>query len=753
MRRSFILAACAALLAAPAFAQGTLPSPTFSKLNGWAPKFVTAWNSNSQAPNAGGTGYAVNDLITLTDGTVIAVLGVSGGAVTQWGVSVPATLTSIPAQPVAQASTTGSGSGATFTLSYAPQSATELYESNNVYGGQVSTILGNKAYYGRRNNTLGITAIGNFTVGGGSYGPQGSSYGEGYINGVTGCVGVIGCGETTAVGFQAAGGLQTGNWIAAFGTGSLEFETDGVKLACFGTDSCKNSLHNSFMAGFGNNVLKFTQNSVHVSAFGSEAFTAGNHDANVTGAANNGSGLIRLTVSSTAGMTTNDSAYIWGIVGTTEANTAGTPWYINVIDGTHIDLQGSTFTNAYVSGGQVHAVSAGQINMQVTGASAGTGGNVRLAVNNTFGLRSASGAAVHVAGVGGTTEANGNWTISNATVGCNASCWIEIPVAFTHAWTSGGRATVLVGPSEVVALGSDIGGADLTGGVRSAVFVGPATATNMIAAYNTTVIGPGIAGARFGTTGFNKDIVLIGSDAGVDVADAASTQNAVGVGGSFKLARNSAQYGYRSGGFSATSGATAWALYGNYAGQNMTSAAGMTILGDHVGSTTCATNNNVLLIGVNSSTDCSSSSQGSEIHIGAGNSDIIFATNTNTPVTSNLMFPGRVMVGSTNVGLVNAQLIVTDGAGSGTNAHIAVKQTTAPTVTNGSVDANASDVSGTITLSAANPVMTFNKLMSTVPHCVVSSPSGTAFTYSVTTSGIAFTGGANGNTISYICVR
>lgn len=72
--------------------------------------------------------------------------------------------------------------------------------------------------------------------------------------------------------------------------------------------------------------------------------------ATISGAADNGGGLIRLTVSSTSGWTTGDYKTISGVAGTTEAN--GT-WPITVVDGTHIDLQGSTFTNAYVSGGVV----------------------------------------------------------------------------------------------------------------------------------------------------------------------------------------------------------------------------------------------------------------------------------------------------------------------------------------------------------------------------------------------------------------
>lgn len=70
----------------------------------------------------------------------------------------------------------------------------------------------------------------------------------------------------------------------------------------------------------------------------------------VTGAANNGSGLIRLTVTSTSNFSTGDIRVVQSVLGTTEAN--GT-WTITVIDSTHIDLQNSTFTNAYISGGGV----------------------------------------------------------------------------------------------------------------------------------------------------------------------------------------------------------------------------------------------------------------------------------------------------------------------------------------------------------------------------------------------------------------
>jgi len=64
----------------------------------------------------------------------------------------------------------------------------------------------------------------------------------------------------------------------------------------------------------------------------------------------NGSGLIRLTVGSTSGFTTGDYKTIAEVGGVPNAN--GT-FAITVINGTTMDLQGSTFAGTYTSGGYV----------------------------------------------------------------------------------------------------------------------------------------------------------------------------------------------------------------------------------------------------------------------------------------------------------------------------------------------------------------------------------------------------------------
>lgn len=66
---------------------------------------------------AGGTGHAVGDIITTTAGT-IRVTRVSAGAITSAMIVTRNSLSSVPANPLAQSATTGSGTGATFTMNY-----------------------------------------------------------------------------------------------------------------------------------------------------------------------------------------------------------------------------------------------------------------------------------------------------------------------------------------------------------------------------------------------------------------------------------------------------------------------------------------------------------------------------------------------------------------------------------------------------------------------------------------------------------
>lgn len=74
----------------------------------------------------------------------------------------------------------------------------------------------------------------------------------------------------------------------------------------------------------------------------------GNYQMTVLGAASGTGGVVRLTVHATSQANTGDQVQVAGVTGTTEANGV---FVMTVVDANHIELQGSKFVNAYVSGG------------------------------------------------------------------------------------------------------------------------------------------------------------------------------------------------------------------------------------------------------------------------------------------------------------------------------------------------------------------------------------------------------------------
>lgn len=121
----------------------------------------------------------------------------------------------------------------------------------------------------------------------------------------------------------------------------------------------------------------------------------------VTGAANNGSGLVRVAAG-THGLATGAIVIVYNVAGTTEAN--GT-WTVTVIDSTHLDLQASTYSHAWTSGGTWFLVSTA-----VTDVTETVDGGIEV-VSPKHNLQ--TGDEVQITCVGGQENAN---TVAQVTV-------------------------------------------------------------------------------------------------------------------------------------------------------------------------------------------------------------------------------------------------------------------------------------------------------------------------------------------------
>jgi hypothetical protein len=82
-------------------------------------------------------------------------------------------------------------------------------------------------------------------------------------------------------------------------------------------------------------------------AFGTST-VVGNYQMTVLGASGGTGSVVRLTVNQTSQAVSGDEVQVVGVTGTTEAN--GT-FPMRVVDGNHIELLGTVFANAYISGG------------------------------------------------------------------------------------------------------------------------------------------------------------------------------------------------------------------------------------------------------------------------------------------------------------------------------------------------------------------------------------------------------------------
>ena len=140
-----------------------------------------------------------------------------------------------------------------------------------------------------------------------------------------------------------------GNWNVSAVTSFSNFMNTKIP-ATFSTTNL-DAIYNGWI----NNLLRVSLSISFGSAKRTAASTEGralltraNTSLTVTGAVNNGSGLIRITTSTVHGRTTGNKVFISAVTGAIQANGL---WTVTVINTTQVDLQGSAFSSAYISGG------------------------------------------------------------------------------------------------------------------------------------------------------------------------------------------------------------------------------------------------------------------------------------------------------------------------------------------------------------------------------------------------------------------
>jgi hypothetical protein len=112
--------------------------------------------------NGGTSGYQVNDTITLTNGVVLTVASVSSGVVATVTVTTAGAFTGqVATNPVAQASTNGSGVGTpTFTVAYGLGTAS-IMDSGNYSGAPSMTVTDSASGTGASIGTCTLGGNGN----------------------------------------------------------------------------------------------------------------------------------------------------------------------------------------------------------------------------------------------------------------------------------------------------------------------------------------------------------------------------------------------------------------------------------------------------------------------------------------------------------------------------------------------------------------------------------------------------------------
>lgn len=111
--------------------------------------------------SGGGSGYVVGDTITLSNGIVLTVATLSGSAVATVTITTAGSASTLPTNPVAQISTSGVGTNATFTLTWGVY---DIAVSNKGNGYIAPPTLTFSAGAAAGTTTIGVASVGNPSV-------------------------------------------------------------------------------------------------------------------------------------------------------------------------------------------------------------------------------------------------------------------------------------------------------------------------------------------------------------------------------------------------------------------------------------------------------------------------------------------------------------------------------------------------------------------------------------------------------------
>jgi len=372
--------------------------------NGWTPTFGVSDSSNG-TPAAAGTGNAVGDVLTLNDGCAthakVTVSSVTSSGVTGYNITTRGSCLIVPSNPVSVASTTGAGSGATFTLAWGPIVAGLNYgtlvnnrgnmfltgcPTANTFSGTESNFLG---YCAGGATTAGdfILAIGHnaLGIGGGCTGAvvntSATALGTDSLRNGCGITNTVSVGTSALYKYAGSNASTHAGWgTTAVGTqamyywngGDFPWNTALGDLACGGASSGSVTFSNGTCVGTNTGKLLSTASNFLILAGGGNGNVGSTTFASGSGVILVGSGA--QVVDTPAAGTTN-YINLENVLKVTGTNTVGTS--IASLAGA---LQVGTTTNFTLAGGEF-----GLSKITASGTAPGAGAVKLAAVAGTTG--------------------------------------------------------------------------------------------------------------------------------------------------------------------------------------------------------------------------------------------------------------------------------------------------------------------------------------------------------------------------------